>query len=764
MASIAQSPDSDFELTLANLSHAQLRDKAPSLMDYMLGFEIVDANDDQTHALGVFGFKVGEQLILVPCFYLNGELKCNFMYLKEQDLFLPLADNWISFLLNRRPFKLGEKEPRTEQQLGVMSPDIRGITGRAGRPGLELFNVRSASDLGELPKVFTTRNGSALQLPEFLEKTANCGTVVMMLDAMKKDERFNAAVTNYYSLDKLITKRALDNSKKFNPNTAAEKDFNVFKAARAIDRSTNTVKVIFGKEAAADAIFDKDREALMRGEIIVRDNRSEHNGIYKRGSYNLVNPTISGKYELLTDKNTFVNVWVFIAPHPIGEGVSRAALVVNLDKDNEFFYQWPTLLWCKPMEGDRAENLEAMDKLDDVTSMTTGNNYVIATNRMAATVAFKVENKLTDKDGTTRVIVCPMTAEPSVANPLRTFEQNHEGRGWVESDNSKAFARNPASDYTKYTGTRGINGMHVSSPLPESSDSSYPTVGNWNVTQIVIVDRDIAIKCVGNTLFVPNSAKVIKLAKSANKDNVNTWSSIDPGSLISFEMGLMKSGMSVVKVSRDYSNSYFVNGTGPFSRQRVVLAAIKKSGASAKDADSLVDIAPGKSAEYLMKLSADYAPPIPEPGMGFDSYAGVPEQYEMNALMQSPQMDANPEAYLGKAEKEQMMQAAQTGQKEVFDTSAIASLIKTIDNDDLIGKYLGDLILGLDRVNRIMCIYYWFGDKFKERYGNENLPELEDQLKNVSSALGDLILFLKQRRISSGSSLDGLELNLGARV
>ena len=97
MPSIAQPSDTDFEITFADLAHAQLRDRAPALLDYLLGFQVIESNEDSTHGVGVLGFKIGEQMLFVPSFFLNGELKQNLIYIKNQDLFVPLEDNWVTY-------------------------------------------------------------------------------------------------------------------------------------------------------------------------------------------------------------------------------------------------------------------------------------------------------------------------------------------------------------------------------------------------------------------------------------------------------------------------------------------------------------------------------------------------------------------------------------------------------------------------------------------------------------------------------------------
>ena len=56
-----ESPDEvQLENDFANMAFAFLQDRAPKLIPYLLGFEVVDREEDGSKAIGIFGFKVGE--------------------------------------------------------------------------------------------------------------------------------------------------------------------------------------------------------------------------------------------------------------------------------------------------------------------------------------------------------------------------------------------------------------------------------------------------------------------------------------------------------------------------------------------------------------------------------------------------------------------------------------------------------------------------------------------------------------------------------
>jgi hypothetical protein len=106
--------------------------------------------------------------------------------------------------------------------------------------------------------------------------------------------------------------------------------------------------------------------------------------------------------------------------------------------------------------------------------------------------------------------------------------------------------------------------------------------------------------------------------------------------------------------------------------------------------------------------------------------------------------------------------AMQSGQREVFDTAMIGSMLKAVRDDTMIDRYLPDLIKGVDRLGRILFMFYWHQDKFAERYGKQDMPELEDSLRNAFEMMGDVVLFLKQKTVEPYPEEDVRDIDLGS--
>jgi hypothetical protein len=172
--------DVPFEQAFSNLAHAYLQDKAPGLMDHEIGFQLLDRNAENTKAVGVFAFKVGSLWLYAPMFFLNGDLKGHeLLYLKNQDMFVPLKENWINYLVNRKPNILGQNVDRNLSQLGQRQPDFTQLSRSpskfgSAKPTLKEMVTAVMPALAKTATMNTARAledmGKQLNLAQFLKE------------------------------------------------------------------------------------------------------------------------------------------------------------------------------------------------------------------------------------------------------------------------------------------------------------------------------------------------------------------------------------------------------------------------------------------------------------------------------------------------------------------------------------------------------------------------------------------------------------------
>jgi len=104
-----------------------------------------------------------------------------------------------------------------------------------------------------------------------------------------------------------------------------------------------------------------------------------------------------------------------------------------------------------------------------------------------------------------------------------------------------------------------------------------------------------------------------------------------------------------------------------------------------------------------------------------------------------------------------LMRAADSGDKPVFDSAMIGTILRTNRGAAKVQEWLPEIVNGNDSKCRLLLTFYWHSKDFAEDYGKEELSEFEDVLLNSIKEDGKVILFLKQKAgESENSKIDAL--------
>jgi hypothetical protein len=160
------------------------------------------------------------------------------------------------------------------------------------------------------------------------------------------------------------------------------------------------------------------------------------------------------------------------------------------------------------------------------------------------------------------------------------------------------------------------------------------------------------------------------------------------------------------------------------------------------------------AAPYDMINSAPVGPSVGIPSEGQDSMfnsglpstSGQPEEYPVDMGQSNPQ-EQDMAAPVDPQTMQSVMQAAESGQKEVLDASLLSNMLNATQDDTLVDQYLPDVVKGMDRKGRLLLNMYWHDEKFRDRFGEDKMPQLEDALRNSFLSDGDVALELKKRAI-----------------
>lgn len=796
-AAIGGGQDQPFEQAFANLAHTYMKDKAPGLLDYEVGFQLVDRNQENTKAIGVFGFKVGAQWLYAPVFFINGDLKGHeLLYIKKQDNFVPLKENWLNYILNRKPNVLGDSVDKNLSQIGVMPPNLYQLS-RSPHKFASAVDRMPGWAKAVMPDIsyFATQNPlkdekykEVRDLTQFL-KDAGANVTGMFLRAIEdypelKEHVYGAygkdniveAVKHVHSqmnkqasvisqpatpraLTKLERKKNLLGDEEKSPGDKIKEALAKIKVARVED----VMKAPDGLNQGFSGIDGKDKEELVRSGVVIKDTRStdEVTLAYKtEGPETLTNPFGTGLYHVLTAPGTFEKCLVIFGPYSKTRR-NKFCTVVRVEGNSK--KSWtnihPSVVWVSNKIEDKEfdswwndqtelKSLEVREKSKD--SYTRPALYVIVSKTGEGTVPFSVDKEYGDELG------------------YKRYEVDYEDY----TDHSRAgYLPAVGPDWYRRFGFEG-----------SGYDEEYLVHGHSLIT---LTEKEGGkMRLQKGELFVPAGCKLIKVRDAGGEEKEDDLE-LCCGNLIDIQMNIINKSpkLNLKKVSADFS----VNGK-ILNRTNALIHLIRQYGLAEKQARHLLDETTKQlNQTYVLKYAAPFdllnqgpsAPYFPDPYVGYDpiTQSGVPTQLQSEHNIKIPELSASntdrslynpmgpdPKYQQGPDNRslEAAMMAAQTGQKEVFDTAMLGSLLKATRDENLVDRYMGDLMKGLDRLGRILFLFYWHQDEFEDRYGKQDMVELEDGLRNAFEAMGDIVLFLRQKTVDPNPEEVGSGPDLGS--
>ena len=753
--------DTSFEQSFSNLAHAYLRDSAPKLLEHEIGFQLLDRNRENTKAVGVFAFKVGSNWLYAPVFFLNGDLKGHeLLYIKNQDMFVPLKENWINYLLNRKPNILGSGVDRNLSGLGQRQPDFTQLSRSpakfgSAKPTLKEMMTAAMPALAKSATLNTQQAfkdvGNALDLKKFL-KQAGLEMIGALINTCKHAPQIAAALDEFHGLD--IVKQAIADA------TAREAAANT-KIASVLSDAPETPAAVSGLTISTYDVTvqtklppghtEEDQEKLLRDGVLIQDQRDRDNVSIPyqiQVEKKLFTPTESGLYEILVKPGNIERCYVAVHPQGAAKRENFVTVVRVEGAKNWLNTRADQVFALARIEGEEFDTwFDALPEANSVSDKSA--RYIALSKRGDTTAPFRVIKEYGDSNGST------------------VYEVHLE-------------------DHSKYPPKGSIGACCYTDPL------NYDKYRD-GVRLHLNGKKGASLRASMGDIYVPEGFKLLKITKgeddadSADDQHAcgcgeSDPPALQPGNLVDAQLALMQKTAALTVYHT--GTSVTINKEAGLSPIKALVTLVEHHGLREQAAREILKKAAEKRkfecrVKYadpyggpMMINNAPSAPSDPGPVMGGESIMGtsVPTQLGIDvgvpvAGMSASQTDRsvyNPNTMLDQKDVRSIIDAAQSGQREVFDTAMVGSMLRAVRDDSLVDRYMGELTKGLDKLGRILFMFYWHGDRFAERYGKADMPELEDSLRNAFEMLGDVILFLKQKTIEPYPEEAAQDIDLGA--
>jgi len=821
-----------FEQDLSTLAYQFVVDRAPALLPYMLGFEVVDRSDDGSKAVGIYGYKIDDDFYYIPIFFINNQIRgVDLLLNKRTNSFVPLTENWINYVINKHSVTLGKVTDNNVSDT-LEQPDLNFLRApnnhkvaeasddqpwslKTAWHVMKLQSQKMAEADPLLKQMFNgvlravkgapiAKSAEAKYINGFMRTVGGPEAQISLLKTFKNVKFANAALTFYENLNA------------FNEPNVKEAHVHRQIAKKRAEASPK-LKIVTAEDISVKvedntSVTDEDaRQILSRG-FTIQDNRPDSD------TADLSDDVLTVDYEKRYSTPTEVGKYSFV----MQDGKLRDGYLLSLTHS---------------LEGDGHE----------------------------ATLVYFPEDKVLAKAEAKSMVVDSGSESKSKGGSYSDLFDNAEDKTSVEpgpeySGNSKAYvfigpdgqAFGPVRVTSVFKDGDDISFMYRNSMYDHcistaSKENNMPDFGGWDISdrfhdadgyrkKHVYIDRDTGPCCdapccsasrdqirfcdgiskpsvTSSGVLLPDSWKVLAVT------NINPYTDLDYdktteeerkrvreqddkkkqeyiekytfGSLSCIISSLHEGGASRVKLASVGPDEFHIHVDGFHQTPRLTykeaaITLVSNFGARpAKVFASLDKAAAEGSARVFISgrkrlnkqaQGVGVSMPAPTPQeASVDPYTGIPVYSDPYINQQRGQMSGvptlppeggltrgiadgseiqngleSPQDEMRPLDQEAQMlaeQAAQAGQKHVFDQAAVGGLSKVYDTSAVVDSYIPNFMDSLDRLGRVLFLFYWKHDDFTSRYGSDDVVEMEDRLRGVFKQFGDLTLKLKEKAV-----------------
>lgn len=863
-----QGSDSDFEKSFSNVAHAFLQDKAPTLLEYELGFQLLDRNEDNTRAVGVFAFKVGSQIMYAPQFFLNGDLKgYELLYLKNQDMFVPISEGWLNHIINKRPQALGEPHQQEPGDGMFKSPELSSLSRSPMKVAAAqakvahyaadfmpmLVDLASADVTAECNSLADVM-GDTLSLDRLL-KQADSQMLDKASKLMSEDSRVLSAVIKWHGLAKFSSAiKAAEWKDSATSNTLLgavthphQNYLTKVAAAPMLDDDEDDVTVYDSRSGAPNGATTIELNIFYSTGMAVRDKRKPDDiakVVNTQQEMTFTSPNVPGLYSVLTASGQLVDKIVLPNIRDMRSSSSPSEVFVigqtakTVCSDCRFKQQ-------AIMVADTGADVQpGFDKwfksLPAVKTLEAGEEYVFVSQSGQVTDRVRVSRNLgKDSDGLTTYAISMAGADSPLSSSAfgrdrgtsqaypahsETLIVGHDHSNSISFQGNKifvpasarklAFSNEGSEDDDKFMPGDARDAyrrlQRVTTPAKLTAnrhDNQYSLDSDMNLKKPAVLQRLMinfelgeqdareiikeASKTPGKTV-----TKFIKKADRLKTANPYLFDAELPSTpeMPSQQTNTVKpvASMAAPKGSKEDHNHQrdeMERGLKTFDqiaatdgktvskllrRESPSDTASETTGSTANNIDNSIENLIKTASPYLSDAPLPSTPAMPA-GPGNVSRAGFNgptnssfETSQPVAGMASSNYPKDGYMYqhneMERGLKNFVQSAATDGKRDVFDVGMLSSMLMVASDDRLIEQWVPDLVKGMDRIGRLLFLFYWHYDKFEDRFGAQDLPELEEFLRTSFDLLGKLILFLKNKNVQDSPTQGGFDVGLRGEI
>jgi hypothetical protein len=633
------------------------------------------------------------------------------MYLKKPGIFLKLSNGWVDYVKNKREQLMGQPITQQDKQF-VRRPDLYSLFN----PNIKLAaEARAfAHDVAPLTKQavsdaideYYQAIAKAVNIPKLLHKVSS-EALKSVCQLLETSPGIYNRFEEWHGLETLTSAIATAEARERREKSAA------FLKTEPTVKRANQVQIYYEvSEVPADATETELADFYDTG-LLVRDDRmpEEKSTLVEMHQRELTQPSAAGYYDLMG-----------------ADGKMEKALIVPI----------------RIFKGDCSGKTPSMHMfLVNGRAQVRPTHELFVDNKHMADAAFDFAGVFGDLGNT------------ALRRNGMFIAVSKDGQATVPFEVVRSFGED-------------INGA-------ERYEIELKGDSVWGTSLTLVHGGKTKLRYNSDTLYVPEDTKFFPYSRSDSGSCCSILDDVGDEPTRTFVPAnindvwvYQRQGVSAVKVA-NASGRWLVDGSPVANKKAAVNWLVHKYRLDAKeslkiasDLESTARLRGSASKVVRYKLAnslvsdptgiaGDITTSQESPNlMGFRGELAPSDEVVRQVPQQEPYADRNAagasifEDGMGQI-KSYVQIAADRGDRDVFDVALMASMLKTVKDELVIDDDLPSLIVALDKLGRLLFKFYWHMDMFEERYGKQDMPELEDMLRNGFEVLSNIILFLKNK-------------------
>lgn len=730
--------DQAFERAMADVARLIFKDRAPRLLDHEVGFRLIDRDSEANKAVGAAVFQVGETVLLVPVFFIDGKVKgTEIIYIKKPRQAVPLQSAWVDHLIAKGGEGLGVPSRPEDDQVAAAAPDL----WRLSRPPMKLASApvsgrdRAWAEIVEALPGWARAVTSPCFSPapawglESFVKAAGAPAIKALAACFRElpflaDELERRRGAGVWERLRRAAEEAPPPSlaSKMASGAPASMPF----APVTLDYDLDAPSLFRAAPDPPNAPGDRFNVAAQSAAERVPTPRLVQTGRA------MTNPSATGLYDVMTRPTVYERCFVAVNAWTARQTL-QSCVVVRLS-DGHYWNLAANLVWVgRQCSAD--ETRSWFDKLPDAKSAVGAEGrWMLIGGRFDVSAPFHVRDDIGPADG---------------------------GR-WLDVE----------FDVRRDDSDREYRQRRMEAAMMGAPDGPYLAGG----TVLLGTGRGSRLFLADRTLIAPGGTKALKV--SPRRDH----GSAALGGPLEIHMDLLRKADPVKVAGQD--GAYSING-GPALSASAAERALRGRGLSRDEARATLKEASASRGRDWHVAWVKRADPWNEnrngsvSGPGFLPAVRQSERTLTRALPAIPRqawartitsLEEPPGAWAAYDPRKVPRVVPEGGgaawrgavrgatpsdaPDEIFDTGLIAASLSTTQPDLQVDRHLRPLKAAMTALADVLLSSYWHAEDFADRYGKSDAASLEDMLRNAFLNLGKLVLILQKKAVESPLDLD----------